>query len=72
MNADQIAEIRPAVVEAINGAPDTCVTLEVEGASGKWMQIVDRTINAAYPHRESPEEKLKSSISVPLNAKLIS
>jgi hypothetical protein len=65
MNADQIAEIRPAIREAITGAPHTCVTLEIEGEPDKWMQLVDRTINAAYPHRDSPEDRLKSLPLVP-------
>ena len=60
MNADQIAEIRPALREAIEGAPDTCATFTVEGEKEKWMQVVDCTINAAYPHVDSPEERLKS------------
>jgi len=45
-NADQIAEIRPAIREAIAGAPHTCVTLAIEGEPDKWMQVVDHTINA--------------------------
>jgi hypothetical protein len=60
MNADQIAEIRPAIREAIDGAPDTCVTLEAHGDPGKWMQVTDRTINAAYPHEDHPQERLKA------------
>jgi hypothetical protein len=31
MNADQLAEIRPALFEVVEGAPDTCATLEVDG-----------------------------------------
>lgn len=60
MNADQIAEIRPVIREVVAGAPDTCATLEVAGAPEKWMQIVDRTINAAYPHTDHPEENVRS------------
>ena len=58
MNADQLAEIRPALREVIEGAPDTCATLEVEGDSERWMQVVDCTINAAYPHSDSPDERV--------------
>jgi hypothetical protein len=58
MNADQIAEIRPALREVIDGAPDTCVTFEVEGNQARWLQVVDHTINAAYPHAEEPEPRL--------------
>ena len=60
MNADQIAEIRPSLREVIDGAPDNCVTFEVHGGSGQWLQVVDRTINAAYPHEDHPEERLKA------------
>jgi hypothetical protein len=58
MSADQIAEILSAIREAVEGAPDTCATLAVPGAPGKWMQVVDRTINAAYPHEDHPEHRL--------------
>lgn len=61
MNADQLAEIRPALREVVEGAPDTCATLEVEGDSEKWVQIVNQTVNAAYPHSDSPEERLSDS-----------
>jgi hypothetical protein len=71
MNADQIAEIRPAISEVIKGGPDTCVTLEIEGESDKWMQVVDHTINAAYPHSDDPEERVKSLPKVPGLVKVI-
>jgi hypothetical protein len=60
MNADQIAEIRPALREAIDGAPDTCVTFTVAGAPEKWLQVLGSTINTAYPHEGDPEEWLHS------------
>jgi hypothetical protein len=60
MNADQIAEIRPALREVIDGAPDSCVTFEADGNQENWLQVVDRTINAAYPHAEDPESRLKT------------
>ena len=60
MGTDQIATIRPAILEAIEGAPDTCVTLEVESDSDRWVQFVDYTINAAYPYSTDPQESMKS------------
>ena len=60
MNADQIAEIRPAIREAIQGAPSTCVTLQITGEPAKWIQIVADTVNAAYPHTLDPQEKLNT------------
>ena len=71
MNAHQIAEIRPAIHEAIKGAPDTCVTLNVEGEPGKWMQVVDRTINAAYPHSDDPEARVTSMHSEHLMTRVL-
>jgi hypothetical protein len=65
MSADQIAEIRPAMREAIEGAPDTCITFEVAGVPSKWMQVVDRTINAAYPHDDHPQNKLTAMPALP-------
>jgi Uncharacterized protein containing a TIR (Toll-Interleukin 1-resistance) domain len=59
VNADQIAEIRPAIHEAIKGAPGICVTLQVTGETGKWIQIVGQEVNAAYPHTMGPEERVK-------------
>lgn len=72
MNADQLAEIRSVLREVAAGAPDTCATLEVEGDAKKWMQIVDRTINAFYPHSDSPEERVGRLGLPPLSAKLVS
>ena len=65
MSADQIAVIRPAILEAIQGAPDTCATLELEGDSDKWVQFVDYTINAAYPYSTDPQERMKSLPAIP-------
>jgi|688.fasta_scaffold1551838_1 hypothetical protein len=70
-NADQLAEIRPALREVVNGSPNTCATLEIEGDSTKWLQIVDRTINAAYPYSESPEVRLNVFLTSPQSPKLI-
>ena len=64
MSADQIAEIRPAIREAIEGAPDTCVTFEVTGVPGRWMQVVGQTINAAYPHEDHPQNRLTAMPAV--------
>ena len=71
MNTDQLAEIRPALREVVEGAPDTCATLEVEGNCERWMQVVDRTINAAYPHSDNPEERVNRLDLPPLSAKLV-
>ncbi len=71
MNADQLAEIRPALREVVEGAPDTCATLEVDGDSKKWMQVVDRTVNASYPHSDSPEERLRRLGLPSLSATLV-
>jgi len=72
MNADQLAEIRPALREVVEGAPDMCASLEVDGDSKRWLQVVDRTVNAAYPHFDSPEERIRSVGLPSLSAKLVS
>ncbi|WP_193215113.1 hypothetical protein [Luteolibacter marinus] len=67
MSADRIAELRPAIREAIDGAPNTCVTFEIDGDSDKWLQFVDHTINAAYPHIEDPSHRIEamSGVAIP-------
>ncbi|MBK1884702.1 hypothetical protein JIN85_19985 [Luteolibacter pohnpeiensis] len=64
MSVDQIAAIRPAILEAIEGSPATCATLELEGDADKWVQFTEYTINAAYPHSNNPEECVKSLPSI--------
>ncbi len=59
-NADQIAEIRPSLREVIAGAPKTCVTFEVDSSPSKWLQVVNRTVNAAYPHSDPPMNKVEN------------
>ncbi|GEP46215.1 hypothetical protein [Brevifollis gellanilyticus] len=72
MNADQLAEIRPVLREVIEGAPDTCATLEADDDPQKWLQVVDQTVNAAYPHSDNPEERL-GRLGLPLlSTKLVS
>ena len=54
MGADQIAEISPAIREALAGGPDTCVTFSLAGKPDSWVQFVDLVANAAYPLVEEP------------------
>ena len=72
MNADQIAEICPALREAVEGAPDACATLSVEGHPERWMQLVDRTINAAYQYSDSPKERMCRLDLPPLVVNMVS
>lgn len=60
MNSDQLAEIRPALREVFKAGPNSCVTLEAEGDQEKWLQVVDHSINAAYPHADAPEPRMKA------------
>ena len=60
MGAEQIAAIRPAILEVIQGDSDVCATFEDEGDCDKWMQFTKFTINAAYPHSTDPHEHLKN------------
>jgi len=59
MGADQIAIIRPAIVEAVAGTPDTCATLVADGIAARWVQFMDNTINVAYPYETDPQERVK-------------
>ena len=59
MNPAQQAELESALRDVIAGAPDRCATLECAHGDRQWMQIVDCTINASYPHDVPPEEILR-------------
>ena len=48
--------IRIAVQAAVDRAGGNCATLESRFDSGLWVQIMDDTVNAAYPHPEAPEQ----------------
>ncbi len=41
-------------------APNTCVTLEVQGDADRWVQVLDKSINVAYPFAEEPLAMLKA------------
>jgi hypothetical protein len=71
MNTEQLAEIRSALSEVVQGAPDTCATLQAEGDPDKWVQMLDHTINAAYPHSDNPEERTRKSGLPSLSAELL-
>jgi len=58
MGSDQIAEIAPGVREALAGGASLCVTFEVTGDPGRWVQFTAGTINAAYPHSDAPGLRL--------------
>jgi hypothetical protein len=54
MSSDQLAEIRPALREALSGGDDYCVTFEVSGDQAAWIQFVAGTLNCAYRQAEAP------------------
>ena len=58
MGSDQIAEIAPGVREALDRGSSWCVTFEISGDPGQWVQFTGSTINAAYPHVEAPGPRL--------------
>jgi hypothetical protein len=63
MNSDQLAEIRPALREALGGGEDYCVTFEVSGDESTWIQFVANTLNCAHRRAEAPPlEALPSSL----------
>lgn len=40
-----------SVIQQVGG---TCATLELPTEPGKWVQLMDSTINAHYPHQKDP------------------
>lgn len=60
MGADQIAAIRPAIVELEEApaAEDWCATFEVPG-TGLWVQVVLGTLNFSYPYADNPGARLR-------------
>lgn len=72
MNTHQIPMIRQALREVSAGPPDTCATLEVDGDAHRWIQVVGRTINCAYPHGDEPEGRVQRLRLPPIRAELIS
>lgn len=58
MSTDQVAQMVPAIEEALAGRPDLCASLQVAGKTDRWVQFTDGLVNAAYPFSESPERLL--------------
>jgi hypothetical protein len=56
MSSDQVAEIAPAIREALAGGPDLCATLEVSGTPSSWIQYVGGLVNAAYSSAKDPSD----------------
>ena len=54
-NADQLAEIRPGLREALSGGENVCVTFQVEELEERWVQYVDGIVNAAHFMADSPD-----------------
>lgn len=72
MGADQVAAIRPLLVEldaaAAEGSPDFCAFFEVSGDEATWAEVVRGTLNFAYPFDEPPEDRLAALRVPPLPA----
>lgn len=61
MGADQIAELRPAIVEVLEGARSGetwCATFTEAGDPERWIQLTADTVNLAYPHQDEPTARL--------------
>lgn len=61
MGADQIAAIRPALLELMDaiarndpGASDLCVTFTVAADPDAWVQVMAGILNFSYPRIEEP------------------
>lgn len=64
MGADQIAAIRPALVEVSEGAEageSWCATFTVSGDRDRWIQVTTDAVNMAYPHQEEPTRRLAAA-----------
>ncbi|MBB5034626.1 hypothetical protein [Prosthecobacter vanneervenii] len=68
MGADQTAEIRPALRELFDAvannesnADTLCVTFTVPEHPEIWVQVMNGTINAAYPRSSDPTDFLHST-----------
>jgi len=58
VGTEQIAEVAPGVKEALMGGPSWCATFTISCDPNRWAQFTAGTINAAYPHIETPESRL--------------
>jgi hypothetical protein len=66
MGADQIAAIRPAILElevAMTESPRTeyFAHFEVAGRPSLWAEVTIGTVNMAYPFTEEPLERLATA-----------
>lgn len=57
MGADQLAAIRPAIVEVYDAPTDDwCATFEIPGTD-YWVQVVRGTLNVSYPQAGDPLDR---------------
>ena len=52
MGADQVAAMRPAIVEVLEGTQGDavwCATFEIAGDPDRWVQVTSDALNVAYP-----------------------
>jgi len=73
MGADQIAELRPPILEVFAAGPPTdsaswCATFEVDGRSNVWVQVTFDQVNIAYPSERKPTDELAIHKQVPTHA----
>ncbi len=60
--ARQLATIRPYALQIIEAHADEnwCATFEADANAEHWVQLMQGTINAAYPYDDDPLERLES------------
>ena len=58
MTADQLAEIRAALLESVAGGENCCATFTADGDASKWVQFVGTSLNCAYPSEAPPTVEL--------------
>ena len=64
MGADQVAAIRPMIVELEEAAsghePGHVASFTVTGRDQVWVEIVLGTVNLVYPFDDPPEQRLRA------------
>lgn len=76
MGADQVAAIRPLIVELEDAASEGtgieyCARFTVPGREAVWAEVLLRSVNFAYPFADAPIERLaRSGLAAPLGLAL--
>lgn len=67
---DSAGLIRIAVQAAADRRGGNCATLTSKFDPERWLQLMENTVNAAYPHTEAPEQRCPKLFNSPMAAGL--